>query len=272
LRALSQTLHRLTRLLLLATGGFLIASILLVALYRVVPPPATPLMLIRAAEGYGLTKSWRPLDAISPQLIRAVLAGEDQKFCEHHGFDWDAIHEAWRRYRRGGGGLRGASTASMQTAKNVFLWPGRDWVRKALEAYFTALIELAWGKERIIEVYLNVTEWGPGIYGAEVAAQYHLHKSARALSADEASRLAAILPDPLQWSASAPDRHVVSRAAFIREQMPDLPLATPACRNLAVRNFSPLYIGDRLTTHPTAFLTAIEPAHWRSGHRFARGF
>ena len=241
LRAFSQTLHRLTRVLLLATGGFLIASILLVALYRVVPPPATPLMLIRAAEGYGLTKSWRPLDAISPQLIRAVLAGEDQKFCEHHGFDWDAIHEAWRRYRRGGGRLRGASTVSMQTAKNVFLWPGRDWVRKALEAYFTALIELAWGKERIIEVYLNVTEWGPGIYGAEVAAQYHLHKSARALSADEASRLAAILPDPLQWSASAPDRHVVSRAAFIREQMPDLPLATPACRSLAARNFfSPL--------------------------------
>jgi monofunctional glycosyltransferase len=228
-------LHRLIRILLFIAGGSLFASISPVVLYRAVPPPATPLMLIRAAEGYGLTKTWRPLDAISPQLIRAVLAGEDQKFCEHHGFDWDAIREAWRRYRQGEGRLRGASTISMQTAKNVFLWPGRDWVRKALEAYFTVLIELAWGKERIIEVYLNVIEWGPGIYGAEAAAQFYFHKSARALTADEASRLAAIVPDPRQWSASRPDRLVISRAAFIREQMPNLPLATRACRNLAAR-------------------------------------
>jgi monofunctional glycosyltransferase len=123
----------------------------------------------------------------------------------------------------------------MQTVKNVFLWPGRDWLRKALEAYFTALIELVWSKDRIIEMYLNVVEWGPGIYGAEAAAQFHFHTSARALTAGEAARLAAILPDPLQWSASRPDRYVADRAVFIREQMPDLPLATPACRNLARR-------------------------------------
>jgi membrane peptidoglycan carboxypeptidase len=108
--------------------------------------------------------------------VRAVIASEDAKFCEHHGFDWDAIGEAWRRYRRGEGKLRGASTISMQTAKNVFLWPGRDWLRKGFEAYFTVLIELAWGKERIVENYLNVVEWGPGIYGAEAASQFHFHK------------------------------------------------------------------------------------------------
>ncbi len=123
----------------------------------------------------------------------------------------------------------------MQTVKNVFLWPGRYWVRKALEAYFTGLIESLWTKERIVEMYLNVAEWGPGVYGAEAAAQFHFHKSARALTTDEAARLAAILPDPLQWSASRPDRSVADRAAFIREQMPALPLATPACRDLATR-------------------------------------
>ena len=228
-------IRRLGRLLLFAVSGFVIASLLLVALYREVPPPVTPLMLIRRVEGYPIGKSWRPLDAISSHLIEAVIAGEDAKFCQHHGFDWDAISEAWRRYRQGTGRLRGASTISMQTAKNVFLWPGRDWIRKAFEAYFTALIELAWGKARIIEIYLNVIEWGPGIYGAEAAARFYFHKTAAALNAEEAARLAAILPDPLKWSASRPDRYVVGRAGFIRGQTPDLPLATPACRELRER-------------------------------------
>ena len=172
-------LRRVCRVLVLLAASFLILSVFFVVLYREVPPPATPLMLIRAAEGNGIAKEWRPLDVISPHLARAVMAGEDAKFCLHHGFDWDAIGEAWRRYRRGEGKLRGASTISMQTAKNVFLWPGRDWVRKGFEAYFTALIELAWGKARIIEMYLNVVEWGPGIYGAEAASQFHFHKPAR---------------------------------------------------------------------------------------------
>jgi monofunctional glycosyltransferase len=225
-------LRRIGRILAIAAGVFLAGSVLLVALYRVLPPPATPLMLIRAAEGNGIAKEWRPLAQISPHLVRAVIASEDAKFCEHHGFDWDAIREAWRRYRRGEGKLRGASTISMQTAKNVFLWPGRDWLRKGFEAYFTVLIELAWGKERIIETYLNVVEWGPGIYGAEAAAQYHFHKPASALTADEAAHLAAVLPDPLKWSASRPDRYVAGRAAFIRAQMPDVSLVAPACRGL----------------------------------------
>jgi monofunctional biosynthetic peptidoglycan transglycosylase len=228
-------IRRLGRILLFAVSGFVIASLLLVALYREVPPLVTPLMLIRLVEGYPIGKSWRPLDAISPHLVHAVMTSEDAKFCQHHGFDWQEMADAWRRYRRGTGRLRGASTISMQTAKNVFLWPGRDWIRKAFEAYFTVLIELAWGKARIIEIYLNVVEWGPGVYGAEAAAQYHFHKSAKALSAEEGARLAAILPDPLQWSASRPERYVAARAASIRAQIPDLPLDTPACRALAER-------------------------------------
>jgi len=228
-------LRRVGRILLLATAGFLIGSVLLVTVYRVVPPPVTPLMLIRAVEGYGMTKSWRPLDEISPTLMHAVMAGEDAKFCEHRGFDWEAIDEAWRRYRRGEGKLRGASTISMQTAKNVFLWPGRDWIRKGFEAYFTVLIELVWGKRRIIETYLNVVEWGPGLYGAAAASQFYFHKPPSALSAEEAARLAAILPDPLKWSASRPDRYVAERAATIRANLPDLPLKTLACRDLNER-------------------------------------
>jgi monofunctional biosynthetic peptidoglycan transglycosylase len=228
-------LRRVGRVLALLAASFLIGSVFLVVLYRAVPPPATPLMLIRAAEGYGIAKEWRPIGRISPNLVRATMAGEDATFCLHHGFDWEAIGEAWRHYRQGTGKLRGASTISMQTAKNVFLWPGRDWLRKGLEAYFTALIELAWGKERIIEMYLNIVEWGPGIYGAEAAVQFYFHKPADALTVDEAARLAAILPDPLKWSASRPDRYVAGRDSFIRAQMADLPMSTPACRGLAER-------------------------------------
>ncbi len=227
--------RRLGRALWFAITGFLIGSLLIVAIYRELPPPVTPLMLIRRVEGYGIDKSWRPLDEISPYLARAVMAGEDAKFCEHRGFDWDAIRDAWRRYQAGARRLGGASTISMQTAKNVFLWPGRDWIRKGFEAYFTELTELAWGKARIMEVYLNVVEWGPGIYGAEAASQFYFHKPARALSAEEAARLAAVLPDPLKWSPSRPDSYVASRATFIRAQMPELPLSTPACRDLDAR-------------------------------------
>ena len=175
-------MRRIGRIALYGVIGFLIGSIVLVALYRALPPPGTPLMLIRRVEGYGIDKSWRPLDDISPHLIRAAMAGEDARFCRHHGFDWGAIETAWNRYQSGHGRLLGASTISMQTAKNVFLWPGRDWLRKAFEAWFTALIELAWGKRRIMEVYLNVVEWGPGVYGAEAAARHYFHKPADALT------------------------------------------------------------------------------------------
>jgi len=175
----------------------------------------------------GIRKNWRPLDDISPALIRAVIASEDQRFCRHFGFDWSAIEMAWEQYQSGDGGLLGASTISMQTAKNVFLWPARNWLRKALEAYFTALIELAWSKRRIIEVYLNVVEWGPGIYGAEAAAEHYFHKPAARLNATEAARLAAVLPDPLDRSASRPDEDVLERSAFALREMPRLPAPSP---------------------------------------------
>jgi len=219
--------RRLIRFVLLLAVLFLVLSVAAVALYRVMPPPATPLMLLRTAQGYGLTKTWRPLDEISPNLVRAVIAGEDSRFCQHHGFDWEAIEMAWERYRRGGGRLVGASTISMQTAKNLFLWPGRDWLRKGLEAWFTVWIELFWNKRRIIEVYLNVVEWGPGIYGAEAAAEHYFHKPAARLNPTEAARLAAVLPDPLDRSASRPDEDVLERSAFALREMPRLPAPSP---------------------------------------------
>jgi monofunctional glycosyltransferase len=219
--------RRLVRCGLVLAGFFLAASVAAVALYGVVPPPATPLMLIRAAQGYGVTKQWRPLDEISPNLVRAVIAGEDARFCHHHGFDWEAIEAAWERYQSGGGRLVGASTISMQTAKNLFLWPGRDWPRKALEAWFTVWIELFWSKRRIIEIYLNIVEWDSGIYGAEAAAQHYFGKPAAAPSVHEAARLAAVLPDPLDRSAKTPGPAARRHAAFILEQMLLVPVGNP---------------------------------------------
>jgi monofunctional glycosyltransferase len=220
-------LKRIGRTAACILTGFFVWSFLLVIVYRDLPPPATPLMLLRLLAGDGIDKRWRPLGQISPHLIRAAMGGEDGKFCLHDGFDWDAVRAAWRHDTRTGHRLLGASTISMQTAKNVFLWPGRDWPRKALEAYFTVLIELAWGKQRIMEVYLNVVEFGRGIYGAEAAARAYFHKSAAALGLDEAARLAAVLPDPRSWSPVRPNSYVLLRSAFIRAQMPELPSASP---------------------------------------------
>lgn len=186
----------------------------LTLLYRVVPPPVTPLMLLRLAEGHDLDKDWQPLDDISPHLRRSVIAAEDAKFCGHWGFDWQAIDNAIDRYEEGGRVL-GASTISMQTAKNVFLWPGRTFVRKGLEAYLTVYLEALWPKERILEVYLNVIEFGPGVYGAEAAAQANFGKPASALTAREAALLAAVLPAPLDRSPARPSDYVARRAATI---------------------------------------------------------
>lgn len=202
-------------------------SVAAVLLYRVVPPPATPLMLIRAAQGYGMTKTWRPLAEISPSLVRAVIAGEDARFCQHRGFDWDAIDAAWQRYESGRGRLVGASTISMQTAKNLFLWPGRDWPRKALEAWFTVWIETFWSKRRIIEMYLNIVEWGPGLYGAEAAARHYFGKPAALLTSIEAARLAAVVPDPLDRSARNPGPATRRHTAFILGEMPLVAVRAP---------------------------------------------
>jgi monofunctional biosynthetic peptidoglycan transglycosylase len=186
----------------------------LVILYRFVPPPITILMVQRMFEGKGLERDWVPMRQISPHLVRAVIAAEDARFCEHKGFDFEAIEKAFEANQRGGK-LRGGSTISQQTAKNVFLWPGRDWVRKGLETGFTALIEVGWGKRRIMEVYLNSIEWGPGVYGAEAAARKNFGIPASKLTPQQAARLAAILPKPLAWKAAKPGPYMKRRAGAI---------------------------------------------------------
>ena len=202
-----------------AVIAFLVVAFLIpigsAAIYRFVPPPITYLMVERLTQGYGLHKRWRPIPAIAPALAQAVIAAEDAKFCEHHGFDIEAIQKAMAANERRPNRIRGGSTISQQTAKNVFLWPGRSYVRKGLEAYFTVLIEALWGKRRILEVYLNVAEWGPGTYGAEAAAQRYFGVSAARLTRPQAARLAAILPAPLRYKAVKPGPYVAGRSRRI---------------------------------------------------------
>lgn len=193
----------------------------LILVYRFVPPPVTPLMLVRLAEGEGLDKSWQPLDRISAQLPQAVIASEDNRFCEHAGFDWKELGGQIDR-ALAGERTRGASTVTMQVAKNVFLWPGRDPVRKLLEAALTPQIELLWNKRRIMEVYLNVAETGPGLYGAEAAARSYFGKPASALTRREAALIAAVLPNPRLWSPRRPTTYVRHRARVIERRMGQL--------------------------------------------------
>jgi monofunctional biosynthetic peptidoglycan transglycosylase len=190
-----------------------------VGIYRFVPPPVTPLMLIRLTEGQGLDYRWRPLSEISPALVQAAVAAEDARFCQHNGFDFQAMQKAMAHNQRRPGRVRGGSTISQQTAKNVFLWPARSYVRKAVESYFTVLIEALWGKRRIMETYLNVVEMGPGVYGADAAARHYFGTDAAHLSNLEASRLAAIFPNPLKWRAVGPGRYVQGRSRKIGGRM-----------------------------------------------------
>lgn len=204
--------------------GFAALSVATTLLLRFVPPPPTPLMVIRGiqglagGQGFVLRRQWQPLANISPALVRAVIAAEDQKFLDHFGFDLDAISKAYENNREGGR-RRGGSTISQQTAKNVFLWPGGSYLRKGIEAYFTLLLELCWSKERIIEVYLNVAEFGPGVYGAESAARTYYRTSAKRLTARQAAMLAAILPSPLRWSPARPTGYLLHRQRWILQQM-----------------------------------------------------
>jgi len=207
--------RRLLRIFLICFA----ATIAVTLLYRLVPPPITPLMVIRLVEGEGLTKDWRSYTDISPNLARAVVTSEDSLFCTHNGFDWGALDKAWERNQRSRR-ILGGSTISNQTAKNVFLWPDRTYIRKAIEFYFTVLIETLWGKKRILEVYLNVVEWGHGVYGAEAASRLYFKKSARDLTRHEAALLAAILPNPRRWSASKPSAYIRGRAGTIEARMP----------------------------------------------------
>jgi len=205
---------------------FIISSISIVVVYKFIPPPVTPIMIIRVFEGWfegknvGIHKYWVPYEKISKNVFRAVVSAEDARFMSHNGFDWDAI-EAARRYNEAKKGkkLRGASTISMQTAKNAFLWHGRNYVRKALEAYFTVLIEFIWGKKRILEVYVNIIEFGEGIYGVQAASEHFFHKDAMNLSKREAALLAAVLPNPRRWSPVAPTPYIEKRVEFIQGRM-----------------------------------------------------
>lgn len=181
-------------------------------------------MVIRAIENSvegkpGLWKQdWEPLENIHPSLPLAAVCSEDQRFLEHHGFDFGAIEKAMESNAKGRK-LRGASTISQQTAKNVFLWPQRSWVRKGLESYFTVLIELFWSKERIMEVYLNVIEWGDGVYGAEAAARHWFGKSASRLTPAQSASLVVILPSPLRYRANPPGPYVQKRTEWTLRQM-----------------------------------------------------
>lgn len=191
-----ERLRRLLRFLLLLLLGLLLLPLPVLLAYRWIDPPITPLMAIRRAQGYGLDQRPVPLERIAPALRRAVIAAEDNRFCEHAGFDLPALRGELSRWLAGER-RRGASTISQQTAKNLFLWPGRDPVRKLLEFWLTPQLELVLGKRRILELYLNVAEFGPGVYGAEAAARHWFRKSAAALSEREAAALATLLPAPL---------------------------------------------------------------------------
>ena len=184
----------------------------LLLLFRFLPVPFTPQIVIGALSGDSIHYQWRDADRISPYLFKAVIGGEDEKFCRHHGFDWQSIDQAIRTHERHPHKqLRGASTLSQQAARSLFLVPWRSWVRKGIEAYFTVLMEVLWPKQRILTAYVNLVDWGNGYFGAEAAARGYFHKPASALTARQAARLAAILPNPDDWHAVHPGPYVTWR-------------------------------------------------------------
>jgi monofunctional glycosyltransferase len=198
--------------------AFVVLSFAWVVLYRFLPPPITWLQARDAINGQHVEREWVPLTAMTKSLPRAVIGAEDANFCSHHGIDLEAVQAA-AMANSSGKALRGGSTISQQTAKNAFLWPGRSYVRKGLEAWFTLLIELVWGKPRIMEVYLNIVEMGPGIYGMEAAAEHYFDTTADKLSARQAARLAAILPQPITRSAVKPSKSVKRYARRIEKRV-----------------------------------------------------
>lgn len=203
---------------------FVVSSVGIVVLYKWLPVGATPLMFLRCGQQIGRGEAprwhhaWVSIDEMSEALPRAVVASEDQKFLSHHGFDFEQIQKA-QEEMKSGKRRRGASTISQQTAKNVFLWPQASWLRKGLEAYFTVLIELIWGKERIMEVYLNSIEMGDGVYGAEAVAVRHFGVHASELSRAQCALVAASLPNPLKMSSKNPSSYVLRRQGWILGQM-----------------------------------------------------
>ncbi|MBU6177625.1 MAG: monofunctional biosynthetic peptidoglycan transglycosylase [Bacteroidetes bacterium] len=198
---------------------------------RWINPPITITQLSNWVSGNGMRRDYVSASEISPYMRLAVIASEDQLFTEHYGFDWKRIQGAMAYNKRKPQKLRGGSTISQQTAKNVFLWQGRSWVRKGLEVYFTGMIELLWGKKRILEVYLNVIEMGKGVFGAEAAAQYYFGKSAKELTRREAAMIAASLPNPKRYKVKPASRYVQGRSNFILRQMMHLQ-SEPTVRKL----------------------------------------
>ncbi len=219
-------LHKIKRFLLWIVVAFFASTILSVVALRWVPVWFTPLMFIRLgeqiSEGRELTlhHHWVPYEEISPSLSLAVMGSEDARFLEHHGFDYKAIeHAAIRNIKHPEKRKLGASTISQQTAKNVFLWPGRSWVRKGFEVYFTVLIELMWSKQRIMEVYLNSIEMGEGIYGADAVAEWHFQTTASKLTKAQCALIAATLPNPRKFNSARPSSYVLKRQKRILREM-----------------------------------------------------
>lgn len=222
-------MKRFLKIIRWAVTIFFVSTILAVVAYRFIPVYATPLMFIRCIEqvvdGKSITwhHHWVPLEKMSPSMPVAVMASEDQRFLTHHGFDFDAIQKA-AESNKDGKKIRGGSTISQQTAKNVFLWPGRSWLRKGFETYFTFLIELLWSKQRIMEVYLNSIEMGDGIYGVDAVAEYHFNTDAAGLSRADCALIAATLPNPRKFSSKEPSAYMLKRQRQIQVQMKYMPL------------------------------------------------
>jgi monofunctional biosynthetic peptidoglycan transglycosylase len=215
--------RKITRFLLKVFLWFIVLSVFSVLLFRWVPVPVTPLMVTRSFEyssddKFNTQHDWVPLEEISPNLQKAVIASEDATFLSHHGFDFDAMYKAYKHNNKGKR-IKGGSTISQQTAKNVFLWQGRSYVRKVFEAYFTVLIELLWSKERIMEVYLNSIEMGKGVYGAQAAAQHWYHKDAAKLTKRQAAGIAAILPNPIKFKPVNSSGYITRKKARIMRHM-----------------------------------------------------
>jgi len=199
-----------------------VGLILSIVLFRFVNPPITPVMIAAKLSGKTLQRRWVPLESISRNLPLAVIASEDGRFCEHWGVDWGAVRDAVKEGKGVGGGFRGASTIPMQTAKNLYLWTQRSYVRKVLEVPLAYLLSAFWPKERVMEVYLNIAQWGPGIFGAEAASQHYFHKSAAELTRHEALLLAAALPSPRLRNPGKPSPRMMRISRSVERRMPVL--------------------------------------------------
>ncbi|MDQ8698795.1 monofunctional biosynthetic peptidoglycan transglycosylase [Hyphomicrobium sp. LHD-15] len=210
-------LYTIARYAGLAVAGYLALVLVLIVLFRFVNPPGSMLMLTQLLTGTSIDRTWASFDEISPALVRAVIVSEDGRFCEHGGIDTQAMKEAIER--AAGGAPRGASTISMQVTKNLFLWNAKSYLRKVIEIPLTLIMELLWPKQRVLEVYLNIAEWGPGVFGAEAAARHHFNKSAARLDEREAALLAAVLPNPIVRVAGAPGSQTSRKARVIQSRV-----------------------------------------------------